>query len=328
MFAMGLRQVQQALDRKADQIQQEFVGLTDELDELGRKLLEAENDQQRTAVREQQQALRERQHQLAEEVNSWRERARKVRSQPGENALRGFLEDLQRLDDPILNPAIEHALYLMDAPEEELEALLSQQKADTTVTTPAGRLLQRARTEFDLRGADSGARQRAAVEFANRPGLAQKDEVLAEIEAALDDQDPMVKEVAVLTVIQLYRFRAMRSADLDEAHAAVKKLADMNHVAVIPTLIEILEKPRTGYVQGEKGTIETSNNRARMVALLRLIEWHTQDAKMAVHKIQFDRDEDLVKAAQRALELFPGDWNAPLRPTGRLPKLDLDEPPS
>lgn len=328
MFAHGLRQVQQALDRKADQVQREFVGLSDELEKLSHKLLEAEDEQRRTQLREEQQALRERQHHLADEVNLWRDRARQVRSQPGEHALRGYLDDLRQLDDPLLNPAVEHALYLLDAPEEELEKLMSQQEDTTAVTTPAGRLLQRARTEFDLRGADAGARQRAAVEFANRPDTAQKDEVIQEIEAALEDPDPMVKEVAVLTAIQLHRFRAMRSADLDQAHASVQKLAALNHVTVIPVLVEILEKPRTGYVQSAEGAIETENGRARMVALLRLIEWHTAQAKMAVHKIQFDRDPDIVKTAKRALELFPGEWDAPLRATARLPKLDPDQPAS
>lgn len=325
MFALGLRQVQQALDRKADQVQHEFVGLSNELEDLGHQLIEAD-DAQRARIREQQQAVRDRQHQLADEVNVWRERARKVRAQPGEHALRGYLDDLKKLDDPILNPAVEHALYLMDAPEEELERLMSQQDTQSSVVTPAGRLLHRARTEFDLRGADSGARQRAAVEFANRPGISQKDEALKEVEAALEDPDPMVKEVAVLTTIHLLKNRAMRSADLDEAHDAVKGLAALNHVAVIPTLVEVLERPRTGYVQAEGGTVETDNNRARMVALLRLIEWHTAEAKMAVHKVQFDRDQDLVKAAKRALELFPDAWSGPLRPTGRLPKVDLDQP--
>jgi hypothetical protein len=51
-----------------------------------------------------------------------------------------------------------------------------------------------------------------------------------------------------------------------------------------------------------------------MVALLRLVEWHTPDAQYAMRGRQFDRDLHIVKAAKRALELFPGDW------TGRLPK--------
>jgi ElaB/YqjD/DUF883 family membrane-anchored ribosome-binding protein len=324
MFALGLRQVQKALDQKADQIQREFVGISDELDELGRKLLDLE-EEDREQIREKQRALRAQQKVLADEVNQWRDRARDVRTQPGEPALRGYLADLKEFDDPILNPAVEHAMYLMDAPEEELEKLM-QQETVSTVTTEAGRLLQRARTEFDMRGSDVAVRQRAAVEFANRQGIAQKDEVLEEIEAALEDPDPMVQETAVLTAMQLHRFRAMRSADLDEAHASVQKLASLNHLTAIPILIEVLENPRTGYIHGEEGMVETGNGRARMVALLRLIEWHTPEVKLAVHKIQFDKDADIVKTAKRALELFPDDWTAPLKATGRLPRIDLDQP--
>jgi hypothetical protein len=326
MFALGLNQVQKALDKKADQIQREFVGISDELDELGRQLLEVEEGD-REQIRDQQQALRARQQELADEVNLWRARARQVRTQPGEDALRGYLSELKAFDDPILNPAVEHAQYLMDAPEEELEQLM-QQETVTTVTSQAGRLLQRARTDFDMRGADVAARQRAAVEFANRPGVAQENELLEEIEAALDDPDPMVQETAVLTAIQLHRFRAMRSADLDEAHASVKKLAALNHLTAVPVLVEILENPRTGYIEGEDGMVELENSRARMVALLRLIEWHTPEAKLAVHKIQFDRDDDIVKAAKRALELFPEEWAGPLKKTGRLPRIDPEQPPS
>ena len=60
-------------------------------------------------------------------------------------------------------------------------------------------------------------------------------------------------------------------------------------------------------------------HRARMIALLRLIEWHTPPAKLAVHKVQFDQDPDIVKTARRALELFPEEWSGPLRGTGKLP---------
>jgi hypothetical protein len=59
-----------------------------------------------------------------------------------------------------------------------------------------------------------------------------------------------------------------------------------------------------------------------MVALLRLIEWHTPEAKMAVHKLQFERDPNLVKTARRALELFPDDWSGPLKATGPLPSIE------
>jgi hypothetical protein len=102
----------------------------------------------------------------------------------------------------------------------------------------------------------------------------------------------------------------------------VQKLASLNHVTAIPSLIEILEKPRTGFVQSEEGSQEVDNNRSRMVALLRLIEWHTLEAKMAVHKLQFDRDPNLVKTARRALELFPDEWSGPLKATGPLPSFE------
>ncbi len=320
MIGLGLRQVQQALDSKADAIQREFIATGDELDEVGRELLEA-SPEQREPLREKQRLLRDRQRDLAAEVNEWRDRARGVRSQPGQHTLREYLNDLLKLDDPLLTPSIEHALYLLDAPEEELEKL-AQQAETTVVSTQAGRLIQRARTDFDLRRSDIGARERAAVEFANRPGVAQQDNLVEEIEAAINDPDPMVKETAVLTVIHLHKFRCMRVADLDTAYASVQKLASLNHLAAVPVLVEVLESPRTGYMKGEDGSmVEADNHRSRMVALLRLIEWHTPQAKMAVHLVQFDQDKDIVKAAKRALELFPEDWSGPLRGTGRLPQV-------
>ena len=323
MIGLGLRQVEQALDSKADAIQREFIAAGDELDEIGRQLLES-NPDQREPHREKQRLLRVRQRDLAAKVNEWRDRARGVRSQPGQHTLREFLNDLQKLDDPLLTPSVEHALYLLDAPEEELEKL-AQQEQTTVVTTQAGRLIQRARTDFDLRRSDVGARQRAAVEFANRPGVAQQDDLVEEIEAAINDPDPMVKETAVLTMIHLHKFRCMRVADLDMAHASVQKLASLNNLAAVPVLIEVLANPRTGFMIAEDGeTVEANNHRSRMVALLRLIEWHTPDARMAVHQIQFDQDKDIVKAAKRALELFPEDWGGPLRGTGKLPQVQED----
>ena len=312
--------MQQALDSKADSIQREFIAAGDELDEIARQLLDAEPDQ-REPSREKQRILRDRQRDLAGEVNEWRDRARGVRSQPGQHTLREFLNDLLKLDDPLLTPSVKYALYLLDAPEEELEALM-QQEETTVVTTQAGRLIQRARTDFDLRRSDVGARQRAAVEFANRPGVAQQDDLVEEIEAAIDDPDPMVQEIAVLTMIQLHKFHCMRVADLDMSYASVQKLTSLNNLATVPVLIEVLENPRTGFVQGDDGAMEEAgNNRSRMAALLRLIEWHTPDAKLAVHKVRFDQDPDIVKTAERALELFPEDWSGPLRGTGSLPKV-------
>ena len=101
MIGLGLRQVQQAVDSKADAIQREFIAVGDELDELGRQLLEA-SSKVREQLREKQRLLRDRQRDLAAEVNQWRDRARGVRSQPGEHTLREYLSDRvpQATQDP------------------------------------------------------------------------------------------------------------------------------------------------------------------------------------------------------------------------------------
>jgi len=58
---------------------------------------------------------------------------------------------------------------------------------------------------------------------------------------------------------------------------------------------------------------EGDNAKSRMVALLRLVEWHTPDAQVAIQAVRFDRDSHLVKVAVKALEVFPGDWKGPLK---------------
>lgn len=317
MIALGLRQVQQALHHKADQIQKQFIEASTAADDIGRRLMDSQQEG-KDQLREEQKAARARQAELAELVNHWRERARAVLSQPGEAKLRAYLNELLALNDDILTPSVKHALFLLDATEEEL-AELAESERPASPQTPAGRLITRARTEFDLRGSDPAVRQRAAVEFANRPGVALQDDLVAEIEAALEDPDPIVREIILLTTIQLHRFRSMRTADLDQAHESVTRLAQLNHPAVIRSLVEIVETPRTGYVRTEQGTEEADNNRSRLVALLRLVEWHTAEAQQTVRGRLFDRDEHIVKAARRALELFPGDWSGPLKATGRLP---------
>jgi HEAT repeat protein len=316
VIGLGLRQLQEALHHKADEVQREFVEASEELDLIGRQILEARGEE-RGPLRERQLALRERQQQIAGTINEWRERARAVLQQRGSGSLRAFIQEMAGLGDERVRQAAEYALYLMDAPEEELERL-SEGAQKKTAETPAGRLLQRARTEYDLRGADIAARQRAAVEFANRSGMAQDDAAIAEIEASLEDSDPLVRETAVLTFIQLHRFRALRVADLDMAHASVQRLAEMPHPAVVPVLVEIVEKPRTGYVSEASGPVEQENARSRLVALLRLVEWHTAEAQKAVLSRQFDRDSHIVAAAKRALELFPGEWRGPLKGTAPL----------
>ncbi len=316
VIGLGLRQVQDALDRKADELQREFVRLSDEIAEAGRKLLEAELEE-RQQFSDRREKLKARQQVLADEINLWRERARAVTQQRGPGSLRTYLTELKQLEEPLIVTSVDHALYLMDAPPEEIERLL-EQPAEATEQTPAGRLLRRARTEYDLRGTDPAPRQRAAVEFANRPGLSQDDDALAKLEAALEEQDPIVREVAVFTLIQMHRFRAMRMADLDQAHRSVQRLAQLNHPAVIPVLVEIANTRRSGFSAEAVEGDEAFNDASRLMALLRLVEWHTPEAQQAVLSRRHDRNENIAKAAARALELFPGEWTGPMKKTGRL----------
>lgn len=311
MIGTGLRQLQEMLNRKADAVQREFIAVGERLQALSRRALEA-GLEDRARLLTEQEALHETQRTLAGQVNLWRDRARAVLRQQSDEALRAFLAELLAEADEAVKPAVQHVLYLLDAPEEEL-AQLAQGQTRARPTTPAGRLIERARTEFDLRGQDPAPRQRAAVEFANRSGMAQNDEALAELEAALEDTDPLVREVVSLTLIQMLRFRAMRLGDLDVVHEAVKRLARLNHPAVIPVLIEILETPRTGFMrgEGEAGMVEASNTRSRGVALTRLVEWRTPEAQAAVRARQFDREPPIILAAARALEMFPGEWSGP-----------------
>lgn len=318
MIGLGLRQLQEALNRKADGIQREFVRISDRLQQISQKLLEVRGEE-RERLRAEQDTLRGRQKEIADEVNLWRERARAVLSQRGTESLRAYIQELLGLDDPEFKAAATQALYLLDASEEELAELAEKANIKPEAKTPPARLIERARTEYDLRGVDSAPRLRAAVEFANRPGMAQDLAAIAEVESHVNDPDPMVREVAVLTTIQLHRFRSIRLADLDVAHQSVQKLAQINHLAVIPPLVEILENPRTGFVNTENGPVEADNGRSRMVALLRLVEWHSAEAQAALRARKFDRDPAIVKAAGKALELFPGEWAGPLRATGPLP---------
>jgi hypothetical protein len=310
-IGIGLRQVQDALEMKATMVQREFIELSDELDDLSGQIIEAD-DEDKGDLREKQKELRVRQGGIAEEINHWRTLSRRVMQQAGADSVRSFLTELLDADDERVQISAKNSLHLLDLPPEERP--LMEDEAIEKAQTPAGRLLERARTEYDLRIADSGVRQREAVSFANRSGMAMDDDALEKITAALDDPDPLVREVATLTAIQLLRFRAMRVADLGVAHDAVKKLAKLNSLAAVPVLIEIVENPRTGYIEEDGEPVETDNGRSRLVALLRLVEWHTPEAQTAIRSMKFDQDAHIVKAAERALTLFPEPW------TGTLPR--------
>jgi hypothetical protein len=298
--------VKAALERKASAVQHEFIQLSDQLDDLGREIADADEEEKKK-IREQQQALRVEQQQIAEEVNLWRRRAREVTQQAGTSSLRSYLNDLLELDEDLVTPAAQNTLTLMETPPDERG--FTDEQPILTQQTPVGRLLERARTEYDLRVSDPAIRMKEAIAFANRAGMAQDEDSMAEIVAAMDDPDPLVRELAIFTSIQLLRFRALRLADLEEAHAAVQQLTQIPHPAIVSVLIEIVEQPRVGYIQEGDESTQADNSRSRMVALLKLVEWHTAEAQLALQKLKFDRDPHIVKAAQRALELFPERWN-------------------
>ncbi len=310
VFALGLSDLQRAIDGKANEIQKEFVTLSRELEDINRNLLDLLGEEL-AQMREEQAALRERQAELAAEVNQWRERARDVIRQRSEETLKAYLNELLPLSEGALKKVIERTLRMIEAPEEELGRLALEEKAQED-RTPVNRLIERVRTSYDLRGSESRARQRAAVEFSNRTGMVMDDDVISELDLAVKDSDPLVSELASLTLIQLHKFRALRFAELDSAHESVKQLAKINHLAVVPALIEVLENPRTGFVTRDSQVEETGNTHSRMVVLLKLVKWHTSDAQMAIRMRRFDLDGQIVSAAKRALELFPGDWTGPL----------------
>jgi hypothetical protein len=311
VFSLGINEVQKALGGKADEVQREFIKVCDRLDETGRMLLELRG-KERDELLAEQKKLRLRQQELAEEVNLWRERAKSVRQQRSLESLKKFLTDLLPKVEPHIRSILERTIYLIDAPEEELAQFI-QDQSSSIATTPAGRLIERARMSYELRGSDPADRQRAAVEFANRPGMALDDNAVAELEESIEDDDPLVREVAVLTTIQIHRYRAMRSADSELAYESVKRLTTINHSAVIPSLIEIVEKPQTTFTEGGGSLEEELNSRSRMIALLRLVEWHTTEAQAAVRMRRFDQNKQIARAAERALELFPGSWTGPLK---------------
>ena len=310
VFALGLNDLQKAINGKANEIQKEFVTLSRELEDLSRNLLELLGEEL-AQMREEQATLRERQAELAEEVNRWRERARDVTRQRSEETLKAYLNELLPLSEGALKMVIERTLRMIEDPEEELERLAFEENSQGD-RTPVDRLIERVRTSYDLRGTESRARQRAAVEFSNRSGMVMDDDVISELDVAVKDSDPLVGELASLTLIQLHKFRALRIAELDRAHESVKQLAKINHLSVVPALIEVLENPRTGFVTRDEKVEETGNTHSRMVALLKLVKWHTSDAQMAIRMRRFDQNDQIVSAAERALELFPGDWTGPL----------------
>jgi hypothetical protein len=46
-----------------------------------------------------------------------------------------------------------------------------------------------------------------------------------------------------------------------------------------------------------------------MLALITLVDWRTREAQDAIRARSFDRESEIVRAVERALQAFPGDWD-------------------
>jgi hypothetical protein len=305
---LELRDVHEALTRQVQNVQREFTTVQDKLAVLRREWTEAD-PADRPAIMLEQDKYKEQQHALADGVNLWRDRLRAIEIPKGEEGLKQTLAELEQCGIPDIAEAVGQARALMVMDPDERAALFQQQQMAVAANTPAGRLLERARTSYDLRHDGAAAMQKAAVEFANRTGIAQDDGALAELEAAFKHKDAFVAEVAVRAALQMLRFRIMRSAEASVIHQAAQKLTAINHPLVVPTLIELVTTPRIAYRETPTGSEEESNSNDRLLALIALVErWRTRDVQNIVRTRAHDMDPQLANAAQRALDAFPGEW--------------------
>ena len=91
MLGLALRELQTALHEKADRVQREFVSMSEDLDGIGKKIIEA-SPEERALLKEEQERLRLKQLGVADEINSWRKRARDVMHLGGEQGTRALID--------------------------------------------------------------------------------------------------------------------------------------------------------------------------------------------------------------------------------------------
>jgi hypothetical protein len=308
LVILELRELDQVLELKVNSIQKDFTAIADRLAALRRKWVEVEEpERERPLIIKEQEELKQKQLVLAEQVNVWRDRLRSVETPQGEQALKKSLEELLGCGDAQIVAAVERAQKLMAMDPDEKAALFSK-TVSAAANTPVGRLVERARSSYDLRNGGPVVRQEAAVEFANRSGMSQEESVIPDLEQAEKDPDSIISDVAARTLIQILRFRAVRAAELDIAFQAVQKLAKIKNPLVVPVLIEILRTPRQGYIYVNGTLQEGANGTSRMLALITLVEWRTHEAQDAIRARTNDRDADISNASEKALQAFPGEW--------------------
>jgi hypothetical protein len=307
LVILELRDLAMVLERKVTAIQREFTSIADQLAVLRRKWAE-EEEPERPRIIKEQEALKEKQQVLAELVNVWRDRLRVIENPSGEKAMLNALEELLGSGDAEVVAAVNRAKKIMAMSPEEKSALFNKAAAATS-NTPVGRLVQRAKSAYDLRSGGPRVRQEAAVEFSNRSGMSQNDAILDELEVAMQDEDPVVSDVAIRTLVQILRFRAVRAAELDTGQAAVQRLVKIQDPVVIPVLIEILKNPRQGYILVDGNLQEGTNGSARLLALIALVEFRTKEAQDVLRMRRYDKDPNIANAAEKALQAFPGEWS-------------------
>jgi hypothetical protein len=306
---LELRDLHEAVSRQVQNVQREFTTVQDTLAKLRRDWTEAD-PADRPAILAEQEKYKEQQHSLAETVNLWRDQVREIEIPKGEEGLKQTLAALERCGIAEIAEAVTQARALMAMDPEERAALLQRQQIAAAADTPAGRLLERGRTSYDLRHDGAGALQKAAVEFANRSSIAMDENALAELEAAIKHRDPIVAELAIRAALQILRFRVMRSAESSVIHDAAQKLAAMDHTLVVPVLIELLTTPRIAYRETPTGSEEESNGADRLLALIALVErWRTREVQNVMRTRMHDMDPQIANAADRALAAFPGEWS-------------------
>jgi hypothetical protein len=307
LVILELRELAIVLDRKVTAIQREFTSIADQLGVLRRNWVE-EEETERPRILKEQEALKEKQMVLAEQVNVWRDRLRTIENPSGEKTMLNALEELLGSGDVEVVNAVNRAKKILAMSPEEKSAIFNKAAA-ATANTPVGRLVQRAQTSYDLRSGGPSVRQETAVEFSNRSGVAQDETILTELEAAMEDPDPVVSDVAIRALVQILRFRAVRAAELDTGQAAVQRLVKIRNPIVIPVLIEILKNPRQGYILVNGNLQEGSNDSARLLALIALVEFRTKEVQDTLRMRRYDKDPSIANAAERALQAFPGDWS-------------------
>jgi hypothetical protein len=318
MIGQALSQLKEALNLKADAVQHDFTAVSDQLQALARKISEvsAVEPEAIEALNAEREKLYDRRDALAAEINQWRDLGRAAIRLADDAAAKAFVDELmanpQAAAEAGIVTAAEHVRFMLNASDEELEAL-EQANRPTEPTTAVGRLLERARTNFDLRGPDREPRRQAAFEFANRPGMLQDEASCTELLATLPapgetPRDKIILETAVLTLMQIYRLRALRLGELDASAEAVQDLLKLKAyagLALLPILIEIATTARMGFKQAEAGIVETDNQAVRLLALRSMAGARTPEVQTALRLCQHDRVEAIAAEASRQLSQFP-----------------------